>query len=63
MIGDDEDEDSGLMDVSEDENFTVHEGYEILESSGGVLETQEVYDTCFGMVSYLFVSIFGLTVT
>lgn len=58
MNGDDEDKDSGLVDVSEDEDYNVQEGYEILESSSGIMSTQGVYDTCFGMVSLLFLFLF-----
>ena len=52
MKGDEEDEDSGLINISEDENYEVQEEYENLKSSSGVISTQEAPDTCFGMVSY-----------
>lgn len=54
MNGDDEDEDSGLIELSEDEVSELQEEYEILESSRGVMSTQKVPDTCFGMVSCQF---------
>lgn len=56
----DKDEDFGLVDVSEDENYEVQEECEILESSNGLMNTLQVCDTCVGMVSYPF--FFVLTV-